>query len=51
MGRTIPSFRISSGMEENNWKSFRKALDKADRKAFDDMFLFYHTSYIISDRS
>ena len=38
MGRTIPSFRIASVMEKEEWKSFRKALDKMDRKIFDDMF-------------
>jgi hypothetical protein len=38
MGRTIPSFRIASIMEKEEWKSFRKALDKKDRKIFDDMF-------------
>ena len=38
MGRTIPSFRIASVMEKEEWKSFRKALDKEDRKIFDDMF-------------
>jgi hypothetical protein len=38
MGRTIPSFRIASIMEKEEWKSFRRALDKKDRKIFDDMF-------------
>ena len=38
MGRTIPSFWIASVMEKEEWKSFRKALDKKDRKIFDDMF-------------
>jgi hypothetical protein len=38
MGRTIPSFRIASVMEKEEWKSFRRALDKKDRKIFDDMF-------------
>lgn len=38
MGRTIPSFRIASVMEKEEWKSFRKALDRKDRKFFDDMF-------------
>ena len=42
MGRTIPSFRIASAMEEKEWKSFRKALDKSDRKVFDDMFAISH---------
>jgi hypothetical protein len=38
MGRTIPSFRISSVMEEREWKSFRNSLDKSDRKIFDRCF-------------
>ena len=38
MGRTIPSFRIASKMEYEEWKNFRRALPKADRKVFDDMF-------------
>ena len=38
MGRTIPSFRIASVMEQNEWKEFRKCLDKSDRKVFDRMF-------------
>ena len=38
MGRTIPSFRIVSIIEEKEWKSFRKHLNKKDKKTFDDMF-------------
>jgi hypothetical protein len=38
MGRTIPSFRIASMMEEKEWKVFRKSLNKSDRKVFDNMF-------------
>jgi hypothetical protein len=38
MGRTIPSFRMASAEERKEWKEFRKALDKSDRKAFDSMF-------------
>jgi hypothetical protein len=38
MGRTMPSFRISLEMEERDWKPFRNALDKSDRKKFDEMF-------------
>jgi hypothetical protein len=37
MGRTIPSYRIASGIEKRKWKSFRQALDKKDRKVFDEM--------------
>jgi len=38
MGRTVPSFRIASVIEEKEWKSFRNSLDKSDRKIFDQMF-------------
>jgi hypothetical protein len=38
MGRTIPSFRMALAMEERRWKPFRNALDKSDRKDFDEMF-------------
>ena len=38
MGRTIPSFRIALEMEKEEWKPFRNALDKLDRKIFDEMF-------------
>jgi hypothetical protein len=35
MGRTVPSFRIVLDMEKEEWKPFRMALDKSDRKEFD----------------
>jgi hypothetical protein len=38
MGRTLPSFRIALAMEKEEWKPFRTALDKSDRKKFDEMF-------------
>ncbi len=38
MGRTIPSFRIALAMEKEEWKPFRNALDKKDRKEFDEMW-------------
>lgn len=38
MGRTIPSFRNALALEERDWKPFRSALDKKDRKEFDEMF-------------
>jgi hypothetical protein len=38
MGRTIPSFRIALEMEKEEWKPFRNALDKSDRKEFDEMW-------------
>ena len=42
MGRTIPSFRLASVEEEGEWKVFRNALDKSDRKIFDEMFSISH---------
>jgi hypothetical protein len=42
MGRTIPSFRMASVQEQKEWKEFRQALDKKDRKLFDDMFSICH---------
>jgi hypothetical protein len=42
MGRTIPSFRIASMMEQNEWKVFHKSLNKSDRKVFDNMFDIAH---------
>jgi len=42
MGRTIPSFRLASIEEERQWKVFRNALDKSDRKIFDEMFSISH---------
>ena len=38
LGRTIPSFRIALYQEEKKWKNFRDALDKKDKKTFDEMF-------------
>ena len=38
LGRTIPSFRLATEMEKQDWRSFRNALDKKDRKAFDQMW-------------
>ncbi|MGB7952686.1 MAG: hypothetical protein WCF23_01795 [Candidatus Nitrosopolaris sp.] len=42
MGRTIPSFRLASVEEQREWKVFRNALDKSDRKIFDAMFSISH---------
>ena len=42
MGRTIPSFRIAGVKEQEEWKQFRQALDKQDRKLFDNMFSIAH---------
>ena len=38
MGRTIRSFKIALAMEKEEWKLFRNALDKKEKKDFDDMF-------------
>lgn len=38
MGRTVPSFRIVLAEEKKEWKPFRDALDKSERKKFDDMW-------------
>lgn len=37
MGRTVPSFRIAEAQEFGEWKAFRKALPKRERRAFDEM--------------
>jgi len=37
MGRTIPSHRMASVEERKEWKGFRQALDKSDRKTFDEI--------------
>jgi hypothetical protein len=42
MGRTIPSFRIASEIEKRERKSFRNALDKSDKKIFDEIFSIAH---------
>jgi len=42
MGRTIPSFRLASVEEEGEWKVFRNAIDKSDRKIFDEIFSISH---------
>jgi hypothetical protein len=38
MGRIIPSFRTVLEMEKEEWKPFRNALSKSDRKQFDKMW-------------
>ena len=51
MGRTIPSFRIAFEMERAEWKPFRNALDKSDRKKFDEMWdipLWYISAFSYS---
>jgi hypothetical protein len=38
MGETVPSFRIVLEEEKAEWKPFRAALNKSDKKDFDDMW-------------
>jgi hypothetical protein len=38
VGRTVPSFRLAQIYEECEWKEFRHALSKSERKEFDKMF-------------
>src|SRR3712207_7188920 len=38
MGRTVPSFRIVLAEEKQEWAPFKKALDKSERKQFDEMW-------------
>ena len=38
MGRTVASFRIVIPEEKKEWKPFRDALDKSERKLFDEMW-------------
>ncbi len=38
MGRTVPSFRMVLAQEKKEWKPFRNALDKKERKEFDEMW-------------
>src|SRR5919112_3932358 len=38
MGRTVPSFRLVLATEKAEWKTFRNALDKSERKSFDEMW-------------
>jgi hypothetical protein len=48
MGRTIPSFRTALAMEKEDWKPFRNALDKSDRKKFDEMFDIQGSIYLLA---
>jgi hypothetical protein len=38
MGRTLPTTAQNIMIEYEEWKPFRHALSKADRKIFDDLF-------------
>lgn len=37
MGRTLPSLKTVLAIEKEEWKPFRNALDKSERKMFDEM--------------
>jgi hypothetical protein len=43
MGRTIPTATMLLRMVIEEWKPFRNALDKSDRKKFDEMLALSHT--------
>ena len=54
MGRTVPSFRIVLAEEKAEWKPFWDALDKKERKEFDEIWdipkfyisaLIYYSKY------
>jgi hypothetical protein len=54
MGRTVPSYRIASEIEIWKWRPFRKALDKQDRKVFDEMLSiprFYNSAGTMACRA
>ena len=38
MGRTVSSFRLVLATEKQEWKLFRNALDKLERKDFDEIW-------------
>jgi hypothetical protein len=42
MGMTIPSFRLASLEEDREWNVFRNALDKSDRRIFDEMYFQFN---------
>lgn len=48
MGQIISIFRIAVEMEKWRSKTFRKELDKSERKSFDEM-LSYSRSYTAHD--
>ncbi len=37
MGKTVPSFRMALEAEIGNWRSYRRALKKGDRRVFDEL--------------
>jgi hypothetical protein len=37
MGRTVPSFRIAEAQEFGEWRRFRRALPRRERRVFDEM--------------
>jgi hypothetical protein len=44
----IPLFRIALAMEKGDWKPFCNALNKSDRKEFDEMMMFDLSKFYIS---
>lgn len=40
MGRTVPSYLNATEIESSKWKPFRQALNKKDRKMFDEMMTY-----------
>jgi hypothetical protein len=46
MSQTLSSFTIALAMEKDEWKPFRNALDKSDRKKFDEMLFDIPRLYI-----
>jgi hypothetical protein len=42
IGRTNPSFRVTSVIEKREWKVFRDSLDKSNRKISDEVFSIAH---------
>jgi hypothetical protein len=42
----IPSFRTVLEMEKEEWKPFRNALDKSERKKFDEMMFDVPVFYL-----
>lgn len=37
MGRTLPSFRLAQSIEVSEWRPFRRALPRSQRRDFDEM--------------
>jgi len=48
LGRTVPSFRNVLAMEKREWKPFRNALDKKERKEFDEIWKFLNSTSLLA---